>query len=208
MEGVEKFYFKSPSTVLVAGPTSSGKTHLLFEILKHKTELFEKKVDKIIWCYTAHQRVFVDYPEITFHKGLYDITKVDSREHTVVVLDDLMHRLDRSVAETFTIHSHHNNVTVFFLVQNLFFQNKFMRDIALNTQYLVLFAQKRDVSQVGVLATQMFPQERKEFLEVYKQATSESYGYLLCDLHPRTKYRALLRTHILPHEIDIVYIPE
>ena len=116
--------------------------------------------------------------------------------------------MNEEIAETFTVYSHHLNITVFFITQNIFHQNKYMRDISLNTQYLILFGQRRDVSQINVLATQMFPTQRKEFLKVYKEVTSIPHNYLLCDLHPKNTYRVLLRTNILPHETEIVYIPE
>jgi hypothetical protein len=118
-----------------------------------------------------------------------------------------MTEMNETVAKTFTVYSHHMNVSVFFITQNLFFKNKFMRDVSLNTQYLFLFAQRRDTQQIAILATQMFPTQRKEFMEIYKKETSKKYGYLLADLHPQNTHRVLLRTNILPDEIETVYIP-
>ena len=83
-----------------------------------------------------------------------------------------------------------------------------MRDVSLNTQYLFLFGQRHDMSQVNILYTQMFPTECKEFLKIYKEITSIPHGYFLCDLHPKNKFRVLLRTNILPNEIETVYIAE
>jgi len=43
------------------------------------------------------------------------------------------------VANIFTKGSHHRNVSVVFLAQNLFPQNKFTRATSLNAHYIVLF---------------------------------------------------------------------
>lgn len=207
---VEKFSFHSPATCLVVGPTSSGKTVLTLNILKHKAEIFKKEPVKIIWCYNVFQEKFNEYKDVMeFHEGIYDIKSLENVQgHKVIVLDDLMHRMNEEVAETFTVFSHHLNVTVIFLVQNLFCKNKYMRDVSLNTQYLILFGQRRDVNQINILASQMFPGQRKEFLKVYKEATSVPHGYLLCELHPKNTHRVLLRTNILPDQVETVYIPE
>lgn len=206
---IGKFVFKSPSTCMISGPTGCGKTYLLLNILKH-AHIFDESPVRIIWCYSIYQEIFTEYKDaIEFHEGLCDIKSLQNIPgHKIIILDDLMNKLNEDVAETFTVFSHHLNITVFFITQNIFHKNKYMRDVSLNTQYLILFGQRRDASQVSVLATQMFPTNRKEFIKVYKEVTSEPYGYLLCDLHPKNKYSVLLRTHILPSEPEIVYIPE
>ena len=206
---VEKFTFRNPATCLVAGPTGCGKTFLLLNILK-EMEIFEQTPVKIIWCYNVYQEKFKEYKDvIQFHEGIYDIRSLDNiHGHKIIVLDDLMHKLNLEIAEAFTVYSHHLNISVFFITQNIFHQSKHMRSVSLNTQYLLLFGQRRDMSQINVLATQMFPLQRKEFLKVYKEVTSIPHGYLMCELHPKNTYRVLLRTNILPYEIETVYIPE
>jgi Cdc6-like AAA superfamily ATPase len=208
MEGIEKFRFNSPSTAVICGPTGCGKTQLMYKIIKNHEDMFTVKVDQIIWCYAIYQQEYSNFPNVLFHEGIYDVTKLDKNKHKVVILDDLMMKLDANIAQTFTVYSHHLNISVFFITQNLFFKNKFMRDVSLNTQYLFLFGQRRDANQISVLGTQMFPLQRKEFLEIYKEETSKKYGYLLADLHPQNTHRVLLRTNILPDQIETVYIPD
>ena len=209
MESVEKFTFRSPCTAMVCGPTGSGKTYTLLKFLKQH-RLFSVKPIKILWCYNVYQPIFNQYLDIIeFHEGIYNIKSLENiKDHKIVILDDLMHKINQDIAEAFTVYSHHLNITVFFITQNIFHQNKYMRDVSLNTQYLILFGQRRDVNQINVLASQMFPRQRHEFLKVYKEVTSKPYGYLLCDLHPKNIHRVLLRTNILPAEVETVYIPE
>ena len=76
--------------------------------------------------------------------------------NNLLILDDLMEEMagDKKASTLFTRDMHHKNVTVFFVVKNLFKQGKSMRDVALNSQVIVLFNSPRDVQQIGVLAHQ------------------------------------------------------
>ena len=62
-----------------------------------------------------------------------------------------------TVANIFTNGSHHRNISVAFLVQNLFHKNKHIRTISLNAHYMVLFKNPRGASQFASLARQMYP---------------------------------------------------
>ena len=65
----------------------------------------------------------------------------DNLSHdTLIVLDDLMtSAYTKAVCELFTKGSHHRNLSVILITQNVFHQGKFCRDISLNCKYLVLF---------------------------------------------------------------------
>jgi len=63
----------------------------------------------------------------------------DGSEPVLLIVDDLMNETDDSVANLFTKGSHHRNIIVAFLVQNLFHKNKHIRTISLNAHYMVLF---------------------------------------------------------------------
>jgi len=60
-------------------------------------------------------------------------------EATLLVLDNLVFETNELVANTSTKLSHHRNVSVIHLTQNLFDKNKYTRTISLNAHYLVLF---------------------------------------------------------------------
>lgn len=211
MEHVTKFKFFSPCTTTISAPTSAGKTFLMIQILKNREELFTEPVTQVIWCYAIFQKQFDEFKNdknFIFNEGICDISTLNDMKHTVIIIDDLMHRLNKSVAEMFTVHSHHRNLSIFFLNQNLFYRNVNMRDVNLNTQYLILFAQRRDMSQINILAGQVMPYERQKFMSIYKEFTYTKYGYMLCDFHPHNRHRFLLRTNILPNQVETVYIPE
>ena len=125
------------------------------------------------------------------------------------MLDDLIAETDGRVTDLFTKKSHHSNTSVIYLVQNLFPKHKESRTIRLNAQYMVVFKNPRDTSQVTHLAKQMHPGRVKFVQEAFKDATSVPYGYLLVDLKQDTPEDMRLRTTILPDDtVQYVYVPK
>jgi hypothetical protein len=47
-------------------------------------------------------------------------TSLDPREKHLIILDDLMDETDQRVASLFTKKNHHRNISVMYIVQNLF----------------------------------------------------------------------------------------
>jgi len=110
------------------------------------------------------------------------------------------------VASLFTKGSHHRNVSVVYLAQNLFPKNKFARTISLNAHYMVLFKNPRYATQFANLARQMYPHKSQFAVEAYKDATREPYSYLLIDLRPEHDDDLRLQTNIFPGETHYVYV--
>ena len=99
-----------------------------------------------------------------------------------------MQETNETVAKMVTKGSHHRNISVVFLAQNLFSRNKFARTMSLNAHYMVLFKNPRDVSQFANLARKMYPKTFQFAVEAYRDATREAYSYSLVDLgRSRTK---------------------
>jgi len=200
--------FKHPFTALVVGPTSCGKTRFIFRLIDNAVNMIEPHPSKIIYCYGEYQQLFRQYPQVTFHEGLPDMNDFDGSEPVLLVVDDLMDQTNETIANLFTKGSHHRNVSVVFLVQNMFPKNKFARTISLNAHYMVLFKNPRDASQFANLARQMYPKRSQFAVEAYKDATHEPYSYLLVDLRPEQDEELRLRTNIFPGETHYVYVPK
>ena len=200
---------KHPFTCTIAGPTSSGKTQFVFRMIRHANELINPPPERILYCYGEFQPSFAEFPQVEFHEGLPDVGQFDGRLRVLLIIDDLMNEADQNVCNIFTKLSHHRNVSVAFVTQNLFHRNRHVRTMNLNTHYLVLFKNPRDAGQVATLARQMYPGKSKFVVEAYKDATKEPYGYLLIDLRPETDENYRIRTKIFPDdERQYVYIPK
>jgi hypothetical protein len=211
--------FKHPSTILIAGPTGSGKTEFLVKLLT-KNGGIRPFPRRIIWIYSewqdAYDRIRKQLPRKIefvkeFNADLYE--SLNRNVRNLVVLDDQMENRDihrnggSGIAKFFTQGSHHRNLTVVYIVQNLFHQSRAMRTISLNSHYLVLFKNPRDKLQIRSLATQMYPSNIEYLLRAYEDATSVPYGFLVVDLRPETPEHLRLRANIFDVETQCVYKP-
>ena len=78
------------------------------------------KPDRILRCYGEYQTLYGTVKGIEFQQGLPDLDNLDPREKHLIILDDLMDETDQRVASLFTKKSHHRNISVMYIVQNLF----------------------------------------------------------------------------------------
>jgi len=124
-----------------------------------------------------------------FNNQLYDTFNANTRN--MLILDDQMEndvataRRGQGVVKFFTQGSHHRNLTVVYMVQNLFNQDPAMRTVSLNAHYMVLFKNPRDATQIRTLSIQMYPKCKNFLLDAMVDATHNvPYGYLLLNLRP------------------------
>lgn len=76
-------------------------------------------------------------PKVTFVEGLPVIENIKGGKPQLLTIDDIMLEADDPVVDIFIKWSHHKNLSVFFLTQNLVHQVKGQRDILLNAIYLI-----------------------------------------------------------------------
>jgi uncharacterized membrane protein (UPF0182 family) len=113
---------------------------------------------------------------------------------------------DSSIYDIFTEDSHHKNISVFFLTQNLFPKEKNARTISLNCNYIIVLNNPRDRAQIFHLARQMFPECPQYLLECYKDSVeNKEYGYLYLDFTQTTSNNSRVQTGICLDEERIVY---
>ena len=199
--------FQHPFTCVIAGVTGSGKTVFVTRLLQYADAMINFPPEKIYWHYGAWQTQFETLTNVEFIEGLPNIENVDKTKRTLIIIDDLMNETNRSVTNLFTKGSHHYNCSVIYIVQNLFNQNKENRTISLNSHYIVVFKNPRNVSQIVHLAKQSYPSRPKVVQEAFLDATSKPFGYLLFDFTQKIQDSYRLRTQIFPDETNFVYTP-
>ena len=195
---------------MVAGMTGSGKTAWVQTLLQQAQNVIDLPPERIVWCYSQWQPAYMvlvaTIPQIEFVKGIPPDLEHDSyfdvNKRDLIVFDDQMIDAggDKRIVNLFTRGSHHRNLNVIYIVQNLFHQGKGSRSISLNSHYLVLFKNPRDKLQIVTLAKQMYPGQTHSFIQRYEEAVQRRFGYLLVALRTTTQDSCRLRTNVLPGE--------
>ena len=200
-------HLKHPFTGIVAGPTACGKSTWVKNLITYQKDMIDPAPEHVIWFYGEWQPLYDTLSGmVEFREGLADLTTLNTKKRTLVIIDDLMTETDKSVSNLFTKGSHHRNLSVLHLVQNVFDKNKHTRTISLNAHYLVIFKNPWDASRVTHLAKQMYPGHVRYLQEVFGDATLEAYGYLFIDLKQETPEHLRLCTRIMPNEAQYVYM--
>lgn len=214
---MNKFRVRKPSNFILIGGTGSGKTTLMLQIIERRRTLFEKEIDSIVYCYEIYQDIFNHYPYIKFVKGSIKnieemFSNLNPNRQRILVLDDMQTLVDDAqqgleMSKIFAIYGHHLGINVFLLSQNLFYQNKYFRSITLNSHYIILFNMRRDKSQLKRFFGQIYPSRAGVLMDIYNKAVNGVFEYLVVDMAPDNKSSFLLRTNILPGEIERIYKP-
>ena len=192
--------------MIVSGPTSCGKTHFLKDMLQQNEKVCSPAPERIVWLYKRWQPLYGEiqrtvFPRVEFMRGIPIDLESDSffdpRTRNMIVLDDLMSTSakDPRINDLFTEGSHHRNLSVVVLNQNLYFS----RDPTQrrNCHYLVLFNNPVDRQPIMTLGRQMYPSRAGFLLRKFEEATNKPFGYLVVDLKATTPDSSRLRTDVL-----------
>ena len=198
---------RQPSSVIVAGPSGSGKTVLMQHLLTFPYRVLTKKPDRMVYAYDRWQPRFEEMqPFVTFFKGIPTTAHLDKwfakTNGGVLVLDDLMEEggRDKSVLDLFTKDSHHRNITVFYLAQDIFPPGKFSKTINRNAHYIIAFKNPRDKTGLRTVLLQAFPDRWRSILHLLEWITDKPFSYLMLDLHPASDDRYRLWSKLTPSE--------
>ena len=196
-ETLAPFQLKHEFTMVVAGPSKSGKTEFVKQLVQNPHWILPPP-EKIVWCYREWQQAYESLKDsVSFIQNIpSDDEKLvaDLGTRHLLIFDDMMGgKAIESIVDWFTRKAHHRNTSVIYITQNLFDRAVQHRTISLNAHYLVLFKNPRDKSQIEVLSRQL---QMSHLRPAYDEATSIPHGYLLVDLSPQTPDELRLRSQL------------
>ena len=210
--------FKTPCSILIAGPSQSGKTSLVYSMLREKKRLFVPAPTKVLLIYKEDQNLYrrmkrhnLIHAKKSFLPKLEELKAIALAEKKkggslMVIFDDQLlettKRMD--LLEAWSVSCHHLKMTLIFLAQQVFFDSPLYRSLSLNSQYFLLMKNPRDLRSIMILASRMFPHHSKFMVQAYKTATRKGYGYLLVDFQQSTPEHIRLRSNMLTAERPMV----
>ncbi len=208
--------FKNPGTILVSGNTGSGKSTLVFEILKHPNYFFQdpRCMRNVILYYKEYQPIYEEnknlISEFINQVPTYNLVKerVEFYKNiggSVILIDDFANELHESIRSLFGVGAHHWNTHIFLLTQYLF-PNKpsWFREITSNCMYLIYFKNPMNSRQIRNVIYKCFAKNPKWAIESVENALQKPHSYILFDFHQNTPDLIRLRTNILPKESPMI----
>ena len=179
------FRLHCDKTLCVVGPSHSGKTTFVLNLLKYKHEAFRCPMKRVVWCYGIYQHNVIKELQATgyeTHDGIVPVEEI--QPYDIIVLDDLLQESKNShdVSAMFTRAAHHKPCFIIFITQNLFPPGKEARTRNLNTHYYALFKNPRDKTQFQAISRQIRSRNTKPLVDIFEAATEKPYSYLFLDL--------------------------
>ena len=182
-----------PFSAIIAGPSGAGKSSLVFKIIQEREHWIKSGIKKVLYIYLHYEPEFFKIqqadPDITFSNDIADIDNWTTPD-SLIVIDDCINYLlvekHRQAIEQFFIRkSHHLNISIICILQNIFPKN--LRLVSINAQYFILFNFPRDKSSVMRMAAQCNPGNSRFITDAYIKACSkQKHGHLVLDFHPKS----------------------
>lgn len=194
----------TPFSMLVAASTNSGKTFLVRDLILNHYRMFDNPLEEVVYLYHKHGRddelfnylkdnlnVPIRFVEGFPAKDIIDgkLFLSDKKAAKCLILDDVVGAALRSPVfiDLFTVLSHHDNINVIAIMQNLHAetasQRQVMNNIIRNVSYIVLFPDRRQLSTVRQIARNYYNGEEYRLLQPFKHMIDENnkHEYMLLD---------------------------
>ena len=211
------FRFENDSSMIISGPSKSGKTSFVIELLRRKDTLFRHPIRRVYWFHGAaqgevHDKLYRDMGVIMKHGIPNEDDFEPVQQYDLVVLDDLQNEMkaDSHITSLFLKQSHHRQFFVIVLQQNIY-GDKEQRYRNANAHYWVAFNNPRNQRQVSDFLSRMYASGGKRAIEgIFKHIleTEGNYGYLFVDFTPDMRADLRLRSHIFTSPMHIFKVNE
>ena len=194
--------------IFISGPSGCGKTTFIMNLINQLQDFSKSPPHQIIYYYTEWQDRFREMSQshgIIFMEDS-DILMDQVRalvSPTFIIFDDMINSKSlKAVAQLYTVHGRHLNLSLAFISQRLFHTSEYFRQISQNSDYFCVFKNPRNSMEIRNLAMQITP-KTLELLDIFRYATVKPYSYLFINLTqeaiPQLKYTSNIftRDHVI-----------
>lgn len=203
--------------LVIMGPSRSGKTSLVVDLLLNLDNFSSDPPKKIILIYTVWQPIYDKMKT----EGLVDVflqdnTDLESQltnfmtgEEVLFIFDDMINSKNIDyISQLYMIDGRHKNASLVFISQQGFRNDDAFRSISNNTNYIILMKNGRNILEIQNLAKQMTPGPQPLMMQIFKKATADSFSYLFINFTHECKKETKYLSHLFDED-DVVpaYIP-
>ena len=201
--------FQPPFTAMISGATGTGKSQWIIKLIKNVNEMIETPPQHILYCYSEINNDIINLKKegVEVFNGVPTKEQIISKpKNLLLILDDLANEISPEFLNTlYTKGSHHWNVSVITVCQNLFDKN--VKIARINSHVIILMKSPQSLLQIRTLGSQLFPGRVAYFLEAYNDAIQREFGYIAINMSPNISNALRLSTNIFPHEKTMIYLP-
>lgn len=214
--GEDGLKLKTPFAMMIAGPSQSGKSEFMFNLVKFRHDVCTGDFSRIIYCQAnsyAHknqkffQKLQAEFPQIELCHSLPDINALHLNLNNLpklILIDDMMREVVKSdqMSDLVANDVHSFNISVAFSFQNYFARGKNGNNLIRNCHYKVIFYNRSEMLELRNISTQTV--DAPKFLKfnfnyLYNHYPEDPSHYILIDSHPRSQISQLwCRSHIFP----------
>ena len=200
--------FKENFKIFVCGPSRCGKTVFIKDLLQNIPSITKQNISKVIYVYKVWQQIFEDMKlQGLVHFFLREeenivekIKKLSFGEYSLVIFDDLINsKILEEISNLFVVDGRHSNYSMIFTSQRMFVNNEYFRQISNNCDYIVVFKNPRNYSEIRTLAQQLTPISL-DLLEIYTKATKDPFTYLLINLTQECNEDVKFLSHLFDYD--------
>ena len=201
---------QTPFSMGIFGCRNSGKSVFTKNLLI--SDLIDVPFKKVLWIYKTWQdELFKEIAgrlNIEFLDDLPNFEEMGRQENTAIVIDDyFVEAANNNQVLALFSRGRHLNISIILLSQNLFHRGKYARDMSLNMDYIVIFKNVRDATQIRHLGQQMYPENKDFLVNAFRDATKEPYTNLFLDLRSNSLDVLRVRADVL-NNFQTVYLPK
>ena len=179
----------TPFSLVLAGPSGSGKSKFLFDLIDNLDTCTKPKIEKVIFIYGVYQELYKKYPNIHFTDNL-EYMKVRPSENTLLILDDCMTQVKDSILlEQLFTRGRHENISVILVLQSMFYKGSVLKTVRDNATYMAITNHIQDQTRLYTFSSQLELKNSSYFIDSYEDAMKTRYNYLFVDLHPKSQMR-------------------
>lgn len=212
--------FVHPFSMIISGPSSSGKSTYLYKLLQEADRLIKPQVPPYRVIFYAEYQDLYDslIAEGLITEAIQGVPPMEKlREMTepyknkggsLFIVDDGFNEIGNTMETMFVQGSHHLNASIIHVCQSLFHENRKYRTMSLNCKYLVVMKSPRDQQQIIHLASQIAPYRTGFIMDAWNRATKLPYSYLIFDFSQFQSDAVRLRSRLFEDEFPPVVFLE